>query len=191
MSGKNNLSEVLAQVMRNRMAELHVSMPAQIVDYDFATQKASVQPLISRKYTDGRVDAYPVINNVPVVWPRSGGASLTMPVDAGDYCILVFADRSIDGWTASGGAQPQDDRRLHSLNDAVAFMGMMPFSEPSLAENNDDVLMTYDQNSIRLKPGGNSEVESSETITLRCGGSTIVMTPTGITMVADRIDLNP
>jgi len=118
----------------------------------------------------------PVVPDVPVVWPRSGGAQMTMPVRRGDTVLLVFTDRSIDRWLAQGGNVTPDDRRQHDLSDAVAVPGLVPFAdfggvEPS--ENNDDVLVRYDGSQVRLKPNGAVEVETANTVEVSTGHVTI------------------
>jgi len=190
MSSSENLSSVLRQAIKNQLAELHTCMPAVIVSYDHEKQLASVQPTISRKYADGRVDQYPVINNVPIIFPRSGGASFTMPVKANDPVLLAFTERSMDTWKKTGGVQVQDDPRMHSLSDAVGFVGLSPETAPSQSENNDDVLLDFDGNKVRLKPSGNLEIVCAQSITLICGSSRIEITPTNIHVIADRIDWN-
>lgn len=160
MTGNPNLTGVLKAAMNNRLAELNTSMPAKIVSYDFKTQKAQVQPTINRKYKDGRIERFPVINNVPVIFPRSGGASLTFPVKSGDGVLLVFANRSLDNWLFNGGQVNQDDNRMHDLNDAIAIPGLFPFSEKSKAKNNEDVLLTYSGAEIEIKSSGQVNVKS-------------------------------
>ena len=155
------ISDALDQFMRNRVAELRVAMPALITSYDFRTQRASVQPTIRRKYADGRIEAYPVINNVPVIFQRSGGASLTFPVKVGDEVLLIFLDRSADTWLSQGGTVDQDDNRMHSLNDAVAIPGLKPFSSPSAAKNNDDVLLTYAGAEVEITPNRHINLKSA------------------------------
>lgn len=161
MSNGDNLTALLNQAIRNRMAELQTAMPAQIISYDFKTQKAAVQPTINRRYADGRVEPYPVINNVPVIFPRSGGASMTFPVTRGDTVLLVFSSRSIDTWTSRGGKVDQDDRRMHDINDAIAIPGLIPFSAGSKAKNNSDVLLTYAGSEVTLKQDGKAEIKSA------------------------------
>lgn len=190
MSEKGNLTDLLQQAMRYALGGAYVCLPARIVSYSHKKQNASVKPVIRRQYTDGVIQDMPVIKNVPVVWPRSGGASLTFPVKRDDYCMLVFADRAIDSWLNQGGESTPNDRRMHSLNDAVAIMGIMPFSDNSKAENNDDVLLTFSDNFLRLKPNGNSEIVSGTSLTLRVGNSTLVMEPDNIRLTSPRIDFN-
>lgn len=160
MSSGDSLTAVLEQAMRNRMAELQTCMPGVIVSYNFKKQMAVVQPSISRRYADGRVEKYPVINNVPVVFPRSGGASITMPVKGGDTVLLLFAGRSIDTWAANGGVVAQDDNRMHSINDAIAIPGLISFNTGSKAKNNTDVLVTYSGAEIEIKQDGKIKMKS-------------------------------
>lgn len=162
MANGDNLTDVLSSAIRNRMAEMQTAMPAQVVGYDFKTQKASVKPTIKRRYADGRIESFPVINNVPVIFPRSGGASMTFPVKNGDTVLLICCSRSIDTWAATGGEVNQDDSRMHDLNDAVAIPGLMPFSVGSKAKDNSSVLLTYAGNEVTLKENGETNMKSNK-----------------------------
>jgi hypothetical protein len=33
---------------------------------------------------------YPILNDLPVVFPRGGGVTLTFPIKEGDECLIVF-----------------------------------------------------------------------------------------------------
>jgi len=172
---EDNLTDVLDAAIRNRFAELQTAMPAQVVSYDFRTQKAQVKPTINRRFADGKVQSYPAINNVPVIFPRSGGASMTFPVKPGDTVLLIFASRSIDGWTNQGGTVDQSDNRMHSINDAIAIPGLIPFSTRSMAKNNEDVLIKYKSAEIEIKQDSQINMKSPvkvyvDTPELRCTG---------------------
>src|ERR1039458_3209672 len=49
--------------------------------------------------------------HVPIVLPRAGIFSVTLPIQPGDECLVVFGDMQIDGWWQSGGGQNQIERR--------------------------------------------------------------------------------
>jgi hypothetical protein len=107
------------------------AMPAIITAYDPARMTVSAQPAIKAKQreTDGTIKdvQMPLCVDVPVVFPRGGGFSLTFPIAAGDEVLLVFASRCIDGWWDQGGVQNQIDQRMHDLSDAFAIPG--PWSQ--------------------------------------------------------------
>lgn len=165
MSDKENLTDLLGQVFRNRQAEIKTSMPGTIVSYDYTSQKAQVKPTIKRLYADGRSDEYPVISNVPIMFQRSGGAGFTFPVKEGDSVLLVFAERSIDSYMDSG-SPDQTDNRMHSLNDAIAIPGLYPFSAQSPAENNTDVLLSYAGAKVAVTEDGQIKMTSPVKVTI-------------------------
>lgn len=137
-------------------------MPAKIISYDFTTRKASVQPALNQKFSDDEILVLPIIHNVPVMQPASGGASINFPVKEGNTVLLVFSERSLEQWLQDGKQVTPDDPRQNNLTDAVALIGMRPFNEVSAAENNDDLLIDFDGSKIRLKPDGVVEAEATE-----------------------------
>jgi hypothetical protein len=136
-------------------------LPGTIVSYDFTKQKAEIQPTLKKSYLDGTTLDLPILSNVPVIFPRASGASLTFPVVQGDTCLLLFIERSTDLWKSVGGNVAPNDPRKFDLSDAVAIMGLFPFTEDSLAENNSDVLLTYKNSSIRIKENGDIQIDTA------------------------------
>jgi hypothetical protein len=154
------LTELLHTHFDHRMFSLNFCCPGLIVDYDFATKKATVQPALRWTYANGAVDDPPLISGVPVQCPRSGGAEFSFPVIKGDAVLLIFTDRSIEEYLVQGGLRTPGDPRSHDLNDAIALHGVpYPFNAKSLAENNDDVLLIYEQKKLRMKKGAGWEIE--------------------------------
>lgn len=116
------------------VAGLHVSTVGRIESYDAAKQRAEVQPMIRRGVVleDGTrtTELHPIITDVPVVFPGSGGYSITWPIAKGDTVLLVFADQSLDRWLPRGDIVDPADDRSHTLTDAIAIPGIRPFSAP-------------------------------------------------------------
>ncbi|MFT1010931.1 Gp138 family membrane-puncturing spike protein [Enterobacter hormaechei] len=106
---------------------LRVAMPGIIQSFDPSTVTCTVQPAIygQKVGDDGSTasEAIPILPDVPVVFPRGGGCTLTFPVKPGDECLLVFSDRCIDFWWQNGGVQEAVDPRQHDLSDAFAIVG--------------------------------------------------------------------
>lgn len=164
------LNDAVTAVVDYRLNNVHTAMPGSIVDYDYTKQKASVQPLLNKVWTDGTNTPFPVLENVPVIFPKSGGAGLTFPVLAGDTCLLLFIERSTDLWLTVGGQVNPDDRRKFDLSDAVAIMGLFPFTETSTSNNNTDVLLTYKNSYITIKESGDIVINTSGKVAI--GNST-------------------
>jgi hypothetical protein len=156
-----NMSKLLNQAIAVQFSQYNFCTPAEVVSYDFRQQRAAIRPTIAKRFVDGVTIPPPIIENVPVVFPRAGGASLTMPVNIGDTVLALFADRNIENWLNGGGIQEPKARGMHSLNDAIAIAGLIPFVAGSLAENNEDVLLTYQNAKVRLKQSGEVQVQSN------------------------------
>ena len=160
------ITDAMRQAVLFQLYDVHTALPGTIIEYDNTLQKATVQPSLKKSYRDGTTQEMPILNNVPVIFPRAGGASLTFPVVQGDTCLLLFIERSTDLWKSVGGVVAPDDPRKFDLSDAVAIMGLMPFSENSLSENNEDVLLTYKNSNIRIKSSGEIQIETAGKIAI-------------------------
>src|SRR5690606_25141985 len=160
-----SLTDAVKYAIDFNLANVHTCLPAQIISYDYQKKKAQVKPVISKRWTDGNFSEMPIINGVPVIFPSSGGASLTFPVKEGDFCLLVFAERNIDLWKTEGRQNPMDSRKFN-LSDAIAIMGITPFFQESKAENNQDVLLTYQNSKVRIKESGEIQLETSGKIAI-------------------------
>src|SRR5277367_520337 len=103
MTSPKTLNDAISLATNYALTGIHTALPASIISYDYTTQKATVQPLLNKVFSNGTTMPMPVLNNVPVIFPRAGGASLTFPVVEGDTCLLLFMERSIDLWLTIGG----------------------------------------------------------------------------------------
>lgn len=152
--------ETLRVAIDSVLTQVWTSLPGYIVDYDASTNTATVQLGVQGQLAAPNQEPqsvnYPVISDVPVIFPRGGGCTLTFPVKAGDECWVSFACRSIDGWRQSGGIQPPGSPRRHALSDAVCFVGVMSQANkigsisPSTAQLRSDDGSTY----VELDPIG-------------------------------------
>lgn len=121
------LADTLAASRAALSNDLRVALPGIIQSFDPVSVTCEVAPAIrgARTGRDGEVIsvAYPLLVDVPVVFPHGGGCSLTFPLKKGDECLVIFADRAIDFWWQSGGIQEPVDPRQHSLSDAFVLPG--------------------------------------------------------------------
>ena len=83
--------EYLRRFVENKLDNLRVSMPCEIVSFDAAKQTATVQPLV-KEYVRGKWESLPQLLDVPCFFPRAGGYCLTFPVKPGDEVQIVFND---------------------------------------------------------------------------------------------------
>lgn len=148
------LASTIKHGIDNRLKDLHTSMPGIIESFDPVTQLASIQPAIKRifKTNDGDVEFLtpvdlPILINVPIIFPRGGGFSLTFPVKKGNECLINFCERSIDNWHLTGKSKIPLAKRFHSLSDAVAIVGLSSLPNKIVDYNNTDVELKKDDGS--------------------------------------------
>lgn len=123
IGGEQQTAQAIADSVSN---QIRVAMPGIIQSFDPDAVTCTVLPAIKGSDSDvnGKESGdIPLLVDVPVVFPRGGGCTLTFPVKAGDECLLIFSDRCIDFWWQSGGVQEPVDMRQHDLSDALAIVG--------------------------------------------------------------------
>lgn len=112
--------------------ELRVALPGIVRSFNATKQTVTVQLAIREAMKDetGRLipTAIPPLPDVPIIMPRAGGWALTLPIQAGDECLVIFNDVCIDGWWERSGLQNEMELRRHDLGDPMAIFG--PWSQP-------------------------------------------------------------
>ena len=153
---------------------MNTCYPARIVSFDTETQTAVVKLMIERFFSDLEKN-YVVIPaqelvDVPCHFPRGGGFSITMPIVAGDDCLIFFAQRGIDHWLYEGeeetggllGRPSPQHKRLNSLSDAIALIGFgSGISAPDEATEDSpavkNVIKKYDSGAIEIRNEDSSQ----------------------------------
>lgn len=137
-----NLRSVLEQIKREVMTGLNCHMLGTIVSFDGDKQAARVrlnfqtvvynQPPGSSQTIQPlpTIYAYPVLIDCPVMVLTGGTGVLTMPVAAGDTCLVLFHDRDIDLWYTTGGVVPPNTPRVHDMSDGLVIVGFRSNANP-------------------------------------------------------------
>jgi hypothetical protein len=119
-------------------------------DLNPVTQTVTVQIAIQeqvRTDTGPQWWDIPPIIKVPILIPRGGGFSITLPLKKGDEGLLIFCDTCFDFWWVNGqnnapvaqntgtasGSQRQNEVRRHHVHDC----GFLPggYSQPNVLSN--------------------------------------------------------
>ncbi|WP_397600523.1 Gp138 family membrane-puncturing spike protein [Silvanigrella sp.] len=154
-----SFSQVILDAIEKRIDGIHTAMPGIIKSYNEKLQKADIQPCFMEKVEDELLPVpipmpLPVIQAVPVIFPRTKLSFIHMPVDVGDYVLLLFNEKSIDSFSQIGGLVDPDDMRKHDLTDAVALPGFYPFLMPIVGIDKKALQITNSLSQIKLSPDG-------------------------------------
>lgn len=167
----NDESDLIRKFLGQHEFNLRVACPGIIKSFDSDTQTAEVRPAIKEKVViDGIIQwrELPLLVDVPVVFPRAGGFSLTFPIIEGDECLVIFGDSCIDAWWQSGEVQNPIEQRRHDLSDGFAILG--PWSQPKKILNysvlNVQLRNELGTSVIEIDPLGNIIISGLPTLTL-------------------------
>ncbi len=148
------------------LATRHTVTVGVVQAYDAARQTVTVQPAIRKRFANGETASFPTLVEVPVAHYQAGGFVIHAAPVAGDPCLLLFSERSIDEWLIAGGddVTAQDPRRF-DLQDAVALLGLSPYNNPIPAAARPASAIT-----IATRDGATRvEVRSSGVVTITAG----------------------
>lgn len=168
----------------SRQAQIHTAMPGHIVSYNPAKMTVTVQPGLQMIRFMPDNTRLPVtiapIADVPVLFPGGGGHVLTFPIAAGDDCLILFAERSIDNWYQHGGIQQPSDLRMHDITDCFALVGVR--SQPKVlgggGTTRANIATTASANTVQLRSDdGHTYIEldgAGSAVTVRCPGTIVL-----------------
>lgn len=121
-------NEIYRTLGKNISTSIHVCLPCVVQSYNPQKRTVEVQPLIREKVTNqqGIISyvEYPLLINVPVVFPQAGNFVISFPIQKGDECIVIFSDLSYDFWWEKGNVQNPVELRRHDLSDGLAIFGI-------------------------------------------------------------------
>ena len=151
-----SLGEILNSTIDTKLKGINISMPAIIQSYDKVTKLVEVQPSLKIKLKDKPAQNLPLLQSVPVVWPRNEFSGIYFPLKKGDSCLLVFSQRALDSWLTSGGVVDPSNKRKFSLSDAVAIVGMYPTAKqlPLDFDDLDKMVLINQKTKITLDSNG-------------------------------------
>lgn len=159
MADQLDIVDALRKMVDSRLYEINTSIPGVIVSY--SNGRAKVKPTPKKRFPDGDVLDFPILQNVRVCWPSfSGGtAGVKGPIKPGDKCLIVIAQQAVDG---------TDDPRRFDMSDAYVIPCDLG-SAAGQSSDNSGMTMFFGSAFIRLTESG--------ALLINAPGGTTVTTP--------------
>lgn len=160
-AGRIGLADVLDLNKKQAALSINAVKIGIIRNFDPQTQRADVE-IAYKQVKDVLEDGtkvyqeYPVLMDLPVIVLFGGVDILTLPIQAGDSCLVFFNDNEIDQWAVNGNGQNFTTFRMHDLSDGIALVGIRPLTNS---------ITNYLANGIRLSHGGgNSQIDLTDSL---------------------------
>lgn len=129
----NDQEEATRILLEGWQVGMWTAIPGIVQSVDMSSMTCVVQPAIKAIVVDQngveKAIPLPLLEDVPIVFPKGGGFVITMPLAANDEVLVVFSSRCIDAWWQSGGIQQAMEARMHDLSDGFCIPG--PWSKPN------------------------------------------------------------
>jgi hypothetical protein len=147
------LSDVLANQKRDILNDMNCVNVGVIQAFNAVKNTVSAKFAIKRlaiiKEDGTRIyEEKPVLIECPIIDMYGGAGGLTMPIAAGDECLILFNDCEIDNWWLSGGTQPPTTSRAHDISDAFAIVGVRSIGNVIADRLADGVRLFYAESRI-------------------------------------------
>ena len=119
-------------------------LPAQIISYDRATNRAEVQILITILTTNGSQVPRPTVASVPVLLMGGGNYFLSFPLKVGDYGWIFASDRDISLFLQSYSQSPPNTVRVKNFSDGLFIPDVMTGYTINSEDDNNFVIQSLD-----------------------------------------------
>ena len=172
------------EMIDGALCKVWTALPAVVQSVNFTAQTITAQPAIqgtiSTQAGESQGVSMPLLVDVPFIFPKCAGFALTLPIKAGDECLIIFASRCIDSWWQNGGIDnPPAEIRMHDLSDGFAVFA--PTSQPKRlagwSAENIQLRNTAGDVFIEITPAGLVRVKAKQMqadidgdISMNCGG---------------------
>jgi hypothetical protein len=175
----SEIEETIPQFIDEALSNLHTATIAKVTTVGSKT--IGCKPVFNRVVNDEEVEL-PEFVDVPFFTLLGGPSSITMPIEVGDYALLIFSERCIDNWWAGQDYKRPAEYRMHDYSDAIALVGLKPggIDIPSLITIIGD--LTSDSNIDALTYSVNGSAGATGTFT-SADGKTITVTSGIVTSI--------
>lgn len=148
-----SLTGALREVLKKFLQRTDDMLPASVVSYDRASNRATVQPLIQMVDTDGRSITRAQNTNVPVLTLGGGGFLISFNLPQGSLGWIKASDRDISLFLQQYSIEAPNTGRLHSFEDGLFIPDIMTGYNISDDDNDSMVIQSTDGNvTISLNP---------------------------------------
>jgi hypothetical protein len=154
------LEIAINSIVNNVLNDIYTCMPAKILSYEGDKRRATVLPLIKRKFLDNVDLSNSPITNVPISFYGVGNCYIQLPDKEfkDQEVILLFSQRALDNWILNGKESTPVSFRKFDYNDAIAILSISNFSKKF--NKSDDMTIKYKESKIVIKENGDIEIGS-------------------------------
>lgn len=151
----SELKKYVEQSIENMINNVHTAIPCEVVTYDPEKNEATLKPYGNFYTPYGDVVPYPEVTKVPFMFWQSIAQKSTIiyPINPGDECLLLFAERTLEQWKTKTGEVEVDLR--FDLSNAFAIVGLFakPNEHAKRAQENQSIIIQREKTFVEIYDG--------------------------------------
>jgi len=168
--------------MRKMLRRTDDMLPAKVLSYNRAKNRARVQPLVSMVTTEGEVVSRAPVASLPVMQLGGGGFVLSFPMAPGDLGWIKANDRDISLFLQAYKEAKPNTARMHTFEDALFIPDVMT-GYTIAGEDAGNVVLQTNGGSVRVAVW-------SDRIKMTAGSHVVTIGPSGVTITSSAITIN-
>lgn len=132
-----DLSDLIKYNTLKSSSDLNCLRIATVVEYHPEDLTVVVR-LLNKRTLGNNPDGTPYVQDYALIRAKICFCNpyISCPINVGDDCLVLFADREIESWFINGDAQPVNHQRMHDFTDAFAIFGIRSLPKMiSIAQN--------------------------------------------------------
>lgn len=118
-SDKKRLASALSLLLRRFNLNNNQMLPAQVVGFDRAENRVTLQPLIMWVDVDNQTHSRPQLASIPALSLGGGGFHISFPLKEGDLGWIYAADRDLSLYLQSLAETRPNTGRCHRFEDGM------------------------------------------------------------------------
>lgn len=164
----------IQRMIDSSLESVHSALPGKVVSFSEEKQTSTIRVTVFQPFNSG-ASAYPELEDVKVFMPFAGGYSLTLPVAAGDACLVLFSERDLQAWMTRAAEGLPESKRRFSLSDGLAIVGFPPDTAPisSYAMDGLEIRNSDRTDRITVRDSGQVEIVSKNEVLINCQVATV------------------
>lgn len=174
----NNFVQDVSSLSRIEFKKLNFPQAGIIVSVENLKDGfIDVQPVVSRIGNDLTKSDYPILRDVPIIFPSTSMTSIQFPVSQGDGVLLMFTQHDTTNYI--NGTKDVHAPTMFSflgLHHAIAFAGFNPYLES--VQNANNYSNSFDNKSLNIVH--NKKTDKEVKISLNSDGSINLISPSTV-----------
>jgi len=149
-AGNDTLSGLLAFALTKFLQDVDGCLPAKVIAYNAATNRAQVQPQIVQVTTGNEQVPRAQVASVPVAQWGAGGFVLYFPVKTGDTGWLIASDRDISIYKQTYKQSAPNTNRLHTFEDGWFLPDTLLNGVTIASEDTGNAVLQNDAGTVKI-----------------------------------------